>query len=289
MTTRVLLVGMSSFDSGKTTFAGLLIDRLYQHVSSIEYFKPISAHNYWQRFEHTQQLLDQRRIFSADLASIKSKVKSQKDEYTLNPIHRLYVPTSPEKPLLNVPTTLGLAGPDSVIALQRFSWHDDRGMHSLVLAAESLVRQGHLLLSFEELQKLTEGVRRQAVISLEEIQQYEDTHLEGALTSSFAHVEEGTDLVVIESFNDTAWIWEGLDRVDLVIVIGPGQAFSYDPERFRKAAFLEKRPSMPMREVTFSRINDLLKPIGRDKWSPRGLQSTKMIDSILAGGPSKKS
>ncbi|MFX1439082.1 MAG: hypothetical protein ACFFFD_02455 [Promethearchaeota archaeon] len=289
MTTRVLLVGMSSFDSGKTTFAGLLIDRLYQHVSSIEYFKPISAHNYWQRFEHTQQLLNQRRIFSADLASIKSKVKSQKDEYTLNPIHRLYVPTSPEKPLLNVPTTLGLAGPDSVIALQRFSWHDDRGMHSLVLAAENLVRQGDLLLSYEELQKLTDGVERRAVNSLEEIQQYENTHLEEALTSSLAHVEEGSDLVVIESFNDTAWIWEGLDRVELVLVVGPGQAFSYDAERFRRAAFLQKRPSMPIREVTFGRINDLLKPIGRDKWSPIGLQSTKMLDSIPTGGPSKKS
>ncbi|MFW9888832.1 MAG: hypothetical protein ACFFER_11640 [Candidatus Thorarchaeota archaeon] len=289
MATRVLLVGVSSFDSGKTTFAGLLIDSIQHHLSSIEYFKPISAHNYWQRFEHTQQLLKQRRIFSADLASIKSKVNSQKDEYTLNPIHRLYVPTSREKPLLNVPTTLGLAGPDSVIALQRFSWHDDRGVHSLVLAAESLVKQGDLLLSYEELQKLTDRVERQAVESLEEIQQYENEHLEESLTSSFDHVEERTDLVVIESFNDATWIWEGLDRVDLVLVVGPGQAFSYDPERFRKASFLQKRPSMPIREVTFRRINDMLKPIGRDKWSPRGLQSTKLLDSILAGGPSKKS
>jgi len=195
MAIRVLLVGMSSFDSGKTTFAGLLIDSVKQHFNSIEYFKPISAHNYWQRFVHTQQLLEQGRIFSADLASIKSKVKSQKDVYILNPIHRLYVPTSPEKPLLNVPTTLGLAGPDSVIALQRFSWPDDEGVRSMVLVAESLVKQGDLLLTYEEMQMLTDGVEKQAVDSLEEIQHYENTYLEESLTSSFSLVEEGTDQV----------------------------------------------------------------------------------------------
>lgn len=289
MSTRILLVGMSSFDSGKTTFAGLLIDGIKRHNESIEYFKPISAHNYWQRFEHTQQLVKQKRIFSADLASIKSKIESEKDEYILNPIHRLYVPTSPEKPMSNVSSTLGLAGPDSVIALQRFSWPEGRGVLSRVLAAEDLIERGNLLLTHDELQHLTDGSERQAVNSLEEIQQYENAHLEDCVGSSFSLVEEGSETVVIESFNDTAWIWEGLENVDIVLVVGPGQVFSYDPERFRKAAFLQKRPSMPIREVTFGRINDLLKPIGRYTWSPKGLESTEMVDSVLSGGPSKKS
>ncbi|MHA2386496.1 MAG: hypothetical protein ACXAEE_09845 [Candidatus Thorarchaeota archaeon] len=281
MSTRILLVGMSSFDSGKTTFAGLLIDRIHHFYGSVEYFKPISAHNYWERFAHTQQLLRQKQIFSADLAAIMSKVESRIDEYILNPIHRLYVPTSPEKPLLNVPSTLGLAGPNSVIALQRFSWPKGKGVRTTVLTAEDLVGRGDLLLTYEELQKLTDGVEKQAVNSLEEIQQYEDEHLEDCLVSSFSYVENTTDLVVIESFNDTAWIWEGLECVDKVLVVGPGQVFSYDPERFRKAAFLQKRPSLPIREVTFSRINDLLKPISRDTWSPKRLETTEMFESVL--------
>jgi predicted P-loop ATPase/GTPase len=186
-------------------------------------------------------LLEQKRIFSADLAFIKSKVESKKDEYILNPIHRLYVPTTSEKPMLNVPSTLGLAGPDSIVAMQRFSRPEGNSVRSVVLAAEDLVRQGHLLLAYEELQQLTDGVERQTVNSLEEIQQYEYEHLEDCLGSSFSVVEEGTDIVVIESFNDTAWIWEGLKSVDKVLVVGPGQVFGYDPERFRKAAFLQMR------------------------------------------------
>ncbi|MFW9803401.1 MAG: hypothetical protein ACFFFC_12150 [Candidatus Thorarchaeota archaeon] len=282
MTKRVLLVGMSSFDSGKTTFAGLLIDSMHHHFSSIEYFKPMSAHNYWQRFAHTQHLLEQKRIFSADLASIKKLTESRKDDYILNPIHRLYVPASPAKPLLNVPSTLGLAGPDSIIALQRFSWPDDKGIRSTILGAERLIEKGDLLLTYEEFKLLTEDVEKQAIESLEEIQQFENMNLEDCVNSSFSRVEDGTDLVVIESFNDTAWIWEGLECVDLVLVIGPGQTFSYDPQRFRKAAFLQKRPSMPIREVTFVRINDLLKPIGRDAWSPKGLESVALLESLLA-------
>jgi predicted P-loop ATPase/GTPase len=272
---------MSSFDSGKTTFAGLLIDEIHHYSDSIEYFKPISAHNYWQRFTHTQQLLEQKRIFSADLAAIKTIIDSQKDEYLLNPIHRLYVPTSSEKPLSNLPSTLGLAGPDSVIALQRFSWPEGKGVRSTALVAEQIARQGNLLLTYEQLQLLTDGVEKQSVSSLEEIQQYENENLENCVNSSFSHVEDGTDIVVIESFNDTVWIWEGLDNVDLVLVVGPGQVFSYEPERFRKTAFLQKMPSMPIREVTFSRINDFLKPLSRDTWSPLGLETIDMLSSVF--------
>ncbi len=281
MSTRILLVGMSSFDSGKTTFAGLLIDEIRQYSKSIEYFKPISAHNYWQRFAHTQQLLEQKRIFSADLASIKTKINSQKDEYILNPVHRLYVPTSSERPLSNLPGTLGLAGPDSIIALQRFSWPAGKEVRSTALVAEHLVKRGDLLLTYEQLQVLTLGIEKEAVNSLEEIQQYENENLENYVSSSFSHVEDGTDVVVIESFNDTAWIWEGLDSVDLVLVVGPGQVFSYEPERFRKAAFLQKLPSMPIREVTFRRVNDLLKPLSRDTWSPLGLETTDMLSGVF--------
>jgi predicted P-loop ATPase/GTPase len=233
--------------------------------------------------------MDRRRIFSADLTSITTKLDSSRDEYLLNPIHRLYVPTAAKKPLANLPSTLALAGPDSVVALQRFSRPEGEGIQSTALVAEQLIDRGHLLLTAEQLLHLTDGIEKQGVSSLEEIQQFENDNLENYLTLSFTHVEKGTETVLIESFNDSAWIWEGLDRVDLVLVVGPGQVFSYNPERFRKAAFLQKRPSMPIREVTFSRINDLLKPLTRDAWTPAGLETVNMLSEAFDRGPSKKS
>ena len=281
MSMRILLVGMSSFDSGKTTFAGLLIDEISHYSKSIEYFKPISAHNYWQRFAHTQYCIEKKRLISADLATIKAKINSQIDDYLLNPIHRLYVPTASKKPLAILPSTLSLAGPDSVIALQRFSWPEANRVRSMALVAEQLIGQGDLLLTKEQLEHLIEGIEKRSVNSLEEIQQYESENLESYVSSAFSRVEDGTDILVIESFNDTAWIWEGLDMVNLVLVIGPGQVYRYEPERFRKAAFLQKRPSMPIREVPFGRINDLIKPRSRDAWTPVGLETTEILTGIF--------
>jgi predicted P-loop ATPase/GTPase len=83
------------------------------------------------------------------------------------------------------------------------------------------------------------------------------------VTDSFAEVEKSADIAIIEGFNDAAWSWDGLESVDAVLLISPAHIFNYDPERFRKAAYLMKRGNLPIREVTFGRISDLLKPLNR--------------------------
>ena len=61
-----------------------------------------------------------------------------------------------------------------------------------------------------------------------------------------------------------------MERVDTVLLISPAHIFTYDPERFRKAAYLMNRGNLPIREVTFSRISDLLKPINHLEIRPNG-------------------
>jgi len=63
---RVLLVGMSSFDSGKTQVAIQLSKALSADNYSIEYFKPLSGHNYWYNYDHTKVCLDKRILVSMD-------------------------------------------------------------------------------------------------------------------------------------------------------------------------------------------------------------------------------
>ena len=60
----------------------------------------------------------------------------------------------------------------------------------------------------------------------------------------------------------------GLESVDVLLLISPAHIFTYDPERFRKASYLMNRGGLPIREVTFSRISDLLKPINRLEIKP---------------------
>lgn len=273
MARRVLLVGMNTFDSGKTTYARLVANSVSKSGSSVEYFKPLSAHNYWYSFSHTQSCLRREMLFSYDVATVRGVIGSKVHEFVSNPIHRMYAPTVSEKPFSGVASTLGLAGWDSVISMQRFSTPDESGAVSTTLVADALIQEGRLMLTPEEADRLTRGTKKIGILSFEDIREFENAHYEEYVSDAFSAVESVADLVIIESFNDTVWTWEGLDYVDVALAIGPGQVFQYDPKRLRKAAMLQKRSNMPIREVTFSRIADLVKPIKHEAWSHEGLRN----------------
>ncbi|MFX1416970.1 MAG: hypothetical protein ACFFC0_09155 [Promethearchaeota archaeon] len=280
MAKRILLVGMNTFDSGKTTLSIMAAKKAIHEGVSVEYFKPLSAHNYWYTYSHTLSCLKREMLFSYDLAKVREAIDSNVHEYISNPIHRLYVPSSSEKPLSGVSNTLGLAGWDSIATMQRMSTPTKEGVQSKTLIAEKLIDSGKLLLTPNESNRLAMGTQKIEISSLEELQSYEQLHFEEYVSAAFNVAEKTAEVVFIESFNDTAWPWENLNEVDIVWVIGPGQIFQYDPEKFRKASFLQKRANFPIREVTFSRVAELLRPIGRHGWSPIELKDDDILEEL---------
>ncbi len=110
---------------------------------------------------------------------------------------------------------------------------------------------------------LTRGVAILPISNLEAVQEFERLNFEGYVSESFTEVEKAADVVIIEGFNDAAWPWDGLETVDSVLLVSPAHVFAYEPEKFRKAAYLMNRGDLPIREVTFGRISDLLKPLNR--------------------------
>ncbi|NIR15837.1 MAG: hypothetical protein GWN86_18670, partial [Desulfobacterales bacterium] len=66
-------------------------------------------------------------------------------------------------------------------------------------------------------------------------------NFEGYVSESFVEVEKAADVVIIEGFNDAAWPWDGLETVDSVLLVSPAHVFAYEPEKFRKAAYLMNR------------------------------------------------
>jgi len=258
--TRVLIVGLNPFDSGKTGAAIQIIQSLSEN-HKVEFFKPVSGHNYWYRFEHTRYCLDNRKLVSYDATRVRQVLRSTVHDFLANPVHVLYAPAHLQRPGENLTSTLGLAGWDSVLVMQRMSHPLGNGVQSTMLIAKDLIQKGRLLVTPEEAARLSEGTTLQAVTRLEEVQKVENDCFETFVGESFKELEKASDIVVIESFNDSVWPWEGLDKVDIVLAVGPGHVFSYEPERFRRASVLVKLDSVPIREVTFGRIADLLKPI----------------------------
>ncbi len=279
MATRILIIGLNTFDSGKTSVAGQLAKHLLPTGRRIEFFKPVSGHSYWFRYEHTKFCLENRKLVSYDATQVRKLLKSGVSDLLANPVHTLYVPAKLEKPGRNLTTTLALAGWDSVFAMERMSRPQGGRISSIMLMADALIREGSLLLSSQEAEQLSNGTAVRSVKSLEEAQAIESEDLETCVGESFKEVEKVADAVIIESFNDSVWPWEGLDRVDKVLAVGPGVVFIYDPERLRKAAFLARRAQTPIREVTFTRVSDLLRPTGRAMLNPaNGLADQAMKD-----------
>lgn len=280
MTKRVLLVGMNSFDSGKTQFAIRLSRALSEEGHSIEYFKPLSGHNYWYSHEHTKTCLQNGLLASMDAMKVRKFLNPRSPIELANPVHSLFVPMRLEKPLQNLTNTLGLAGASSVLTMERFSRPDASGIDTTVLVAQRLVEEEQLIIKQEEVGMLTRGAGILSVNNLEEVQEFERLNFEKHVTDSFAEVEKSADFVIIEGFNDAAWPWDGLESVDTVLLISPAHIFTYDPERFRKAAYLMIRGNLPIREVTFGRISDLLKPINRLEIRPESEVSVDDLEHL---------
>jgi hypothetical protein len=180
---------------------------------------------------------------------------------------------------------LGLAGWDAFLGMQRFTKSEDEKLNSSFVVAKTLIDDGSLMLTWNEAQGLISGEEFIPVKSLERAQEIERGLFEDAVDTAFRSLRKNADTVIIESFNDSVWPWEGLDHVDKALVVGPGQIFVYEPEKVRKAAFLTHRGNAPIREVTFSRIADLILPRERYQLKPEVGLSDADIRKILSASP----
>jgi predicted P-loop ATPase/GTPase len=263
LATRILIIGMNPFDSGKTHLAAQAVNHLHNSGLKVEYFKPLSGHNYWTHYQHTKHCLDIGILISKDAVLLRTQYESNIPAEIMNPIHSLFVPAKLDRPVSSVPCTLALHGWDSVLAMQRFSRPDGETVSSTVLTANELIEAGQLIIDTHEASILAQNAMVEPITSIQHVQAFEEAVFEGVISDSFEYVEKSTDLVLLESFNDSVWPWNGLDRVDVALVVGPGHVFVYDPERIQKAASLVKYSQMPIRDVSFRRINDLVKPLSR--------------------------
>jgi predicted P-loop ATPase/GTPase len=273
---------MNSYDSGKTQFAIQLSKFLSAEGHRIEYFKPLSGHNYWYNYEHTRKCLEGGFLASKDAMKVREFLKPKSPIELANPVHSLFVPMWLEKPLQTMTNTLGLAGSSSILTMERFSRPADCGIDSTVLVAQNLVESDRLIIKEEEVGMLTRGAAIVPIANLKEVQDFERLNFEEHVSESFSEVEKSAEVVIIEGFNDTAWPWDGLDKVDVVLLVSPAHVFSYDPERFRKAAYLMNRGNLPIREVPFGRISDLLKPLDRLEIRPDGEPSIDVLGHFFA-------
>jgi predicted P-loop ATPase/GTPase len=271
---------MNPFDSGKTELAIRLINTLLEVGFRVEYFKPVSGHNYWLHHAHTQSCLEDGLLVSKDAARARKQFEPKSEILLSNPVHALYAPVNLEKPLRNLTNTLALAGWSSVLVLERFSMPDNGGIETTMLMASRLLENEEVVITQEDAGRLSQGAGLVDVNSLEDVQEFEHSHFEEHVTASFKHLERNTEVIIIEGFNDAAWPFDGLKSVDSLLIVGPGHVYTYDPEKFRKGAYLMNRGNLPIREVTYNRVVDLLKPQDLHRIRPSEKLSTGDLEKL---------
>ncbi len=272
MSKRILIIGVHTYNSGKTRIAAQIMDYLQNNGLSAEYFKPLSAHNFWHNYSHSENCLKSGSLYSKDATYVRQFYESDLPVELSNPVHRLYAPALTERPLGSLPSTLAIAGMDSVLVMQRFSHPKSEGFESTILLAEKLVDSESVLFTKKNAQKMMGDASLETISSFSEAHAFEEGMLEGHIGDSFDWVEKHADIVVIEAFNDTVWPWEELTDVDSIIAVSPGQVFSFEPERMLKAVELTAYSNASIREVSFRQLADLIKPIGKMRtYANRGL------------------
>jgi predicted P-loop ATPase/GTPase len=68
------------------------------------------------------------------------------------------------------------------------------------------------------------------------------------------------EYVVIESYSDIALPWNGLNDLDIVIGVKPGQMLAYEPKKYLTAVQLVT-PTYSQEEISTARIVELIKPL----------------------------
>ncbi len=285
LTRRILITGANPFDSGKTTVARTIALNLKESGYSVEYFKPLSGHNYWYRHEHTMRCIESGQIFSYDAWMIKNDIQSSHPITMINPIHNLFVPARIERPGQVIPSTLSISGWDSVLVMKRITQVMGGRTKDRLLVAIDLVQDGRVIMSIDEMMRLINSHEYIPIKSIEEAQAFQDAVYEGVLNEAFHEMEKNREIVIIESFNDSVWPWEGLDTVDTLVVVGPGQMFLYDPAKMHRAIEYVKKHHEPIRSVSVSNVSDLLRPIHRVELTPKSGFDVDILDKLIIKEP----
>ncbi|MGY5876815.1 MAG: hypothetical protein RTU30_13785 [Candidatus Thorarchaeota archaeon] len=283
MARRLLIVGMSSYDSGKTQFARQLVSNFATADVNVEYFKPISGHNNWFKNDHTQRCLQEKILHSHDAAVVRDAFSSKIPITIANPIHRLLAPVRLSTPSDLEYHSLVFGGWDSMLTIERLTQAVDGTPKSISLVAEKMVNAGRVYLTQDEMSILTSDTKIIPIDSTEELRSFEDKNFETYVQSCFEVVEGQSDVLIIESFNDAVWPWEGLEDVNSVIVVGPGHAFEYDPVRVKKAVSLLHKPSRPIRDLAFRWVGEYVKPLRRIELKPNIGLDNEELSRILRG------
>ena len=222
----ILITGIGR-RSGKTTVA-----RVFAHVLEYEVFKPMSAHNFWDHYDHSLFCQEKGMMFSYDALLLREASESSSRIELINPYHELWSPSGD----VDLPVAVRVSSQEKNIL-----YMDPRAIEQSLVPWEYIsgISQGH---------EVVECGSMINNLTVESIAMYALIDVYGTRSRP----------LIIESFTDIAIPFE--HKTEHVVVVSPGCVGFYDEKFFQAADMLSSRKTLDITEV--------LKPLETIKVKP---------------------
>ncbi len=245
---KFLCAGIKEFDSGKTTLCLALIKYFKERGHEICGFKPKSGNNLWYHWRIIKEGLEKGIVYSKDAKLMQQEADLKVSILLLNPIHRIWIPTSNK-----YPWTSFLPG----FVLDRIAING-----KCLIALNKTLDLSLVKKYFKKILTLYEVKYVQDRKDLEELAPLYEEAVKAAeieLSKSFNHI-------IYESYSNIALPLGDINDLDYAFVIEPFRLSIYDGQKYLMAH--ETISSISLLEEDTASVIELLKPLIKLKIPP---------------------
>ncbi|MEM1610821.1 MAG: hypothetical protein QXQ57_04145 [Sulfolobales archaeon] len=229
------MVGLITHDAGKTTIARALISELVSRGYRVGVAKPVAGHNIWYQPASVRNSIENRILVGEDAVVLKKTSGSEDPLEAINPLDIALAPLDPIHYLRS------LRSYEDAMA----SMISSAIMLRISICMEGDIKTAHYIV-YRRLERIPGGVRRVVEDIASKIyprpiaidaEALEPLILEGYVASETCYraIANKHQIMVIESFNNSASPLARLESIDAVIAVSPGKILIYDGPTYLKA------------------------------------------------------
>jgi predicted P-loop ATPase/GTPase len=237
---KVFIGGLLEFNSGKTIFAKEMIKEFEQNLSMKTLpFKPLSGNNLFYHYDQIRENIEKYGNFiSLDIVELMENSSVEVPMIIANPVHRVNTQALPYHFYKEGSISTFFSKYSSSVSLfQRFTKHEKEEEFSNSFIVNEPILNNPKCWNDTS---LSEPILKQA----KDLKYYRNEHeyytmnskfYAEATESSFKYLKDKAEVIVMESFNNSAHPAWCIRESDVVIIVGPGSFFVFEPDSYFRA------------------------------------------------------
>jgi len=237
----IFVGGLLPFDSGKTTLSAQLLSALSSsYPLRIAPFKPLSGSNLYYHYTKLKEYSSRfNSLISLDIVELLSHLSSDISNPSLfNPVHRLHTPAVPYYFFTeNSLKTYYSRFTNSIPLIQRFTIVEKENKFKTHYIINEQAYSNNKFLNDSSLisSLLKEADGFYYYRDEQEYYVLNEQYYAEATNSTFEYLKAHYPVILIEGFNNAAHPAWCVREANIILLVGPGTVFVYEPEPYFRA------------------------------------------------------